>query len=228
VILVLAPAGDPGAAALVAELGPARASALSCVDLAASRSCLCHPDVGASTLTVAGACVAVGDISAVVNVLPAVVPAELTCYDAEEREYQAAELHAWLAFLLSALRCPVVNRPSSLSLTGPVLNPLGWMHRARACGLPLAGMAVCSDDPTPATTVPESRRVTVTWVLGGTAARTAAERCTARLGRSCDLVHLRAWYVVDESGQARFAGARSLPDLACERTRAALVDALPA
>jgi hypothetical protein len=225
VILVLAPAGDAGAAALVAELAPARASALSCVDLVSSHSCLRHPDFAASTLTVAGDRVAVGEISAVVNVLPAVVPAQLTCYDAAEREYQAAELHAWLAFLLSALECPVVNRPSSLSLTGPVLNPLGWMHRARACGLPLAAMAVCSEEPTAPAPVPASRRVTVTWVRG-MAARSTAERCTETLARSCDLVHLRAWYVVDDRGQARFAGARSLPDLACERTRAALVDAL--
>lgn len=178
-------------------------------------------------VTVAGNAVPVTAIRAVVNALPAVMPGSLAVYEAEEREYQAAELHAWLAYFLSALSCPVLNRPSPLSLGGPVLNPLGWLHLARAAGIPVSPVEVSSQDPPTAPAAPGSERVEVIWV-NGMSVRTAAEEYTAALARSCGLAYLNAWYDDDESGNPRLAGARSVPDLASEPTRRALIAALTA
>jgi hypothetical protein len=153
------------------------------------------------------------------------MPASLSVYDAEEREYQAAELHAWLTYFLSALSCPVINRPSALSLGGPVLNPLGWLQLARSAGIPVAPLEVKSDEPPAALAGPAPGRVEVDWV-DGLPERTPAEKHTATLARRAGVAYLKAWYDDDGSGQPRFAGARSVPDLASEDARRALIEAL--
>jgi hypothetical protein len=227
VILVIAEPGDQDAALLVAELAPRPAAAVSIVDFAAAPSCLYHPDFEASTVTVAGRSLPVRDIRAVVNALPAVLPGSLSVYEIEEREYQAAELHAWLSYFLSALSCPVINRPSTLSLGGPARGALGWLHLARAAGIPVAPVAISSDDPSGALAQPAPGRLQVTWAPGMTE-RTLAEEYTGALARRSGVAFLEAWYAEDDSGNVRFAGARSVPDLASEATRRALLAALDA
>jgi hypothetical protein len=224
VILVIAGDGDAGAEALVAELAPLPATAVGCLDFVAGRSSLRHPDFDASTLTVGGCRLSVGAITGVVNALAAVVPAALTVYDVEEREYQAAELHALLVYFLTALRCPVINRPSRLGLVGPVLNPLGWFHLARAAGLPVVVGEVTSEDPATARAAASRGNVEARWAEG-MIPRNAAEQLTAALARRCGLGYLEARYE-DGSGGLRFAGARSVPDLASRETRRALATAL--
>jgi hypothetical protein len=227
VILVIAEPGDQGAASLAAELAPLPAAAVSMVDFAAAPSCLHHPDFEASTVTVAGRSLPVREIRAVVNALPAVLPGSLSVYEIEEREYQAAELHAWLSYFLSALRCPVINRPSALSLGGPVRGALGWLHLARAAGIPVAPLAVSSDDPGGAPARPAPGRVGVIWAPG-MEERTLTEHYAGALARVSGVAFLEAWYDEDGSGNVRFAGARSVPDLASEATRRALLAALDA
>jgi hypothetical protein len=225
VILVIAEPGDQGASALVAELAPRPALAVSWVDFAAAPSCLHHPHFEDSRVTVAGAALSVAAIRGVVNALPAVIPESLDLYDATEREYQAAELHAWLSYFLSALTCTVVNRPSALSLAGPVLNPLGWLHLARAAGIPVAARVVSSDDLATARSVAADRTEPVIWV-SGMEARTAAQEHTATLARRSGVAYLEAWFEDDGAGGVRLKGASSLPDLASQRSRRAIVAAL--
>src|SRR5437016_3011803 len=110
-ILVLASLIDEAAASFARELASdAAASLVTCADLASGPLNLRHPDFDASTITVSGETIPVGRIGGIVNLLPAVFPDELIFYDEEEREYQAAEMHALLTFFLSSLGCPVLNR----------------------------------------------------------------------------------------------------------------------
>jgi hypothetical protein len=78
------------------------------------------------------------------NLLPAVFAEELSFYAEEERAYQTAELQALIVYFLSSLPCPVVNRPSTVSLTGPVQNPAAWLAVASAAGLPVARVTIAS------------------------------------------------------------------------------------
>jgi hypothetical protein len=221
VILILAPHGYEGARALVGELAPFAAAATSWLDFVAAPSSLHHPHFERSTITVGGRTVSVTDIRAVVNALPAVMPGELTVYDVAEREYQAAELHAWLTFFLTALPCLVLNRPSALSLAGPALSPLGWFHLAQKAGVPIAPTDLDSRAQAAATLAPSRAVEEATWVDGMTA-RTQAERHTAAVAHHAGVDYLTAWY----DDKLRFTGAQSVPDLASRVTRGAIVQRL--
>jgi hypothetical protein len=223
VIVILAAMRDDDTASLASEL-PARAAILTLAELAAERSCLHDPGFERSTVTVEDDEIGVGEIAGIVNLLPAVLPDALTIFDPNEREYQASELHAWLLFFLSALRCPVVNRPTPLSLNGPVQGGLGWFALARASGVPVSAVSVGSSEPD---TSPEEGDVVEVACVGGVVVSpsgTAADRNTLQLARRANLEYLSARYVRDGGTRLLFAGASSIPDARSAPDRAALAD----
>lgn len=75
------------------------------------------------------------DLSAVLNRLPAAPAGAWRHASAAEREYATAELHAFTLSWLSALVCPVRNRPAPESLGGAVLHPVVALAAAGASGL---------------------------------------------------------------------------------------------
>jgi len=64
--------------------------------------------------------------------------AELPQVRAEDRDYAAAELTAFLLAWLDACRCPVLNRPVAGSLNGPPWHPEQWALAAMRVGLAVA------------------------------------------------------------------------------------------
>jgi hypothetical protein len=210
-ILILASIADKHAVSFASEL-PRSASVLTCNDLARGPSRLFHPRFSDSTISVAGRTLRVGEISAVLNLLPAVFANELSMYPAEERTYQVAEFRALLVFFLTALACPVINRASPTSLTGTVQNPAAWLAVADAAGIPIARLAGG-----------EGPEIHVASVGGRvvTPSGTVADGYTADLARRCRVDCLRAVYRQEESG-IRFLGADSYPDIRNPQTRAAL------
>jgi len=219
-ILVLASIADTHAAAFAGEL-PGSASVLTCNDLARGPSRLFHPNFSDSTITAAGRTICVREISAVLNLLPAVFAGELSMYPAEERAYQVAELRALLVFFLSALPCPVINRATPMSLTGPVQNPAAWIALADSAGIPLARLSAGSDRKGLLRGNGPSIEVSS---IGGqvvTPSGTAADDYTRDLARRGNFDYLRALYRHEESG-IRFLGADSYPDIRSPRNRAAL------
>lgn len=234
-ILILAAWRDAANEAFAAELAPAQTTVLTYTDLACASSCLCDPGFDCSTLTLADRQLRVDAISAVVNLLPAVLPDALTVYAPEERDYQAAEMHAWLAFFLSSLDCPVVNRPTPLSLSGPAPSPLAWLALARAAGIPLAATDVDSEEVEPALAIGHDATVEVVAVGGIVVepSATLADRYTTELARRHGLAYLKASYTSKEpDGNGQRAGPRcrqvslvsatSVPDLRDARVRRAL------
>jgi hypothetical protein len=220
VILVLAEARDEHNAALAGSFGPARAAVVTPLDLAAEPSALHHPRFHDSWITAQDAHVPVGEIEAVITLIAAINPSSLACYDESEREYQAAELHAWLTFFLASLRCRVINPPSPLSLSGPVLAPFGWRRLAEQCGIPLAPMAIDSDRRT-ARCSADGVEVTV---VGGEVlepTRTVADDYALRLARHAGMIHLRA---ICRPPQWGIVHASAIPDVSRSVTRSALAE----
>jgi hypothetical protein len=227
-ILVLASIIDAAAASFAKELASeAAASLITCADLASAPLNLHHPNFDASTITVGGETVPVLDLAGVVNLLPAVFPDELIVYDEAEREYQAAEIHALLTFFLSSLACPVINRATATSLTGPFPNPLGWRQLARSSGLAVAPMELRSDAFANPFTVPADRGAIEVECLGNRViapSGTVADAQTLTLARQGGVEYLRAVYLRDASGDVRYLTVHTTPDVNSAPTRAAVAD----
>ncbi len=75
------------------------------------------------------------DLSGVLVRLSRVSPEDLPHVDSRDRDYVAAEMTAFLAALLTALRCPIFNRPTPGSLAGPAWNLQHWRRAAARDGL---------------------------------------------------------------------------------------------
>lgn len=90
-----------------------------------------------ATAVIGGQKIAVGEIRAVVTRLPWVAEHELVSITPGDRPYVASEMSAFLAFWLSDLKCPVLNRPAAGSLNGPPWRREEWLMLARRLGLPV-------------------------------------------------------------------------------------------
>lgn len=75
------------------------------------------------------------DITGVLTLLPWVFENELVDVVPEDRSYVAAEMTAFLLFWLWRLRCPVLNRPSPTSLSGPYWRREKWVSVASGAGI---------------------------------------------------------------------------------------------
>jgi hypothetical protein len=61
---------------------------------------------------------------------PAVAAEELPWIADVDRQYATAEINAFLVAWLSALTCPVLNRPTAMSLCGPAWSQAHWQVAA--------------------------------------------------------------------------------------------------
>jgi len=141
VVVVIASRLDPRARELVAHWSSAKAALLSAEDLCSAGWTFSLSDPAAGTAVVAGRRVRVAEIRGVVTRRPAVLAEELDRIEAEDREYVAAEINAFLVAWLTALPCRVFNRPTPRSLTGPGWTRLHWAAAAARAGVPWGAAA---------------------------------------------------------------------------------------
>lgn len=167
-LVILASRGDVGARALVERWASHRTALLTCEDLSVPgwRYELDAPATGWAVI--AGRRVPVAEIAGVLVRWPAIFERELVRIDPGERAYVAAEMTAFLRSWLTTLPCPVLNRPSATSLTGPSWRPEQWVHAAAHCGIPVRPVRRCvargDGRPPPAG---QGEHATVTVVGGG-------------------------------------------------------------
>jgi hypothetical protein len=135
VLAVLASGLDPSAKDLVAAWAAAGAALISAEDLSREGWAFRLGDPRSGSAVVAGRRVLVGELRAVIIRRPAMVAEELTWIDPADRAYLAAEMNAFLVAWLTALPCPVVNRPTPRSLAGPAWGPLHWAAAAARAGV---------------------------------------------------------------------------------------------
>lgn len=76
-----------------------------------------------------------GEIDAIVTLLPWVSPADLGHVAKADRDYVAHEMSAFLLAWLTELRCTVVDRPSTVSLSGCGRSGHEWAALARPLGI---------------------------------------------------------------------------------------------
>jgi hypothetical protein len=95
-----------------------------------------YSDPGArSRAILGGGAVETRSIRGVLVRWPAVLQQELTQIVAEDRAYVADEMTAFLRAWFAQLPCPVLNRPSPISLAGPGWRQEQWIHVAARLGI---------------------------------------------------------------------------------------------
>lgn len=221
-IVIVASRYDEAAQTLVAQQGLDQVALLTCADLSVPGWRYYLAAAGTSVAVIGGRKVAIEEINGVVTRLPCVSELELLDIVPADRPYVAAEMTAFLLSWLSTLRCPVINRPSPTSLSGPYWRPEQWAYVASQIGMrvqPVCRRVALAGGSTPA--VPESITVTVVGERClGQADSTVMTR-VRRLARAAN-VEMLAVRVSGSGSDATFLGADPWPDLACQE----IVDAV--
>lgn len=137
VILILASRVDDGARLLAERWCSHGARLLTPEDVASPgwRFEVGSPEQ--SVTVVGGERLCASEITGVLTRLPAVYEAELRWIEPADRQYVAAEMTVFLIAWLSALPCPVLNRPAPTGLMGPGWRPEQWVQAAASAGLPV-------------------------------------------------------------------------------------------
>lgn len=94
-------------------------------------------DPAGSCAVVDGEIVPVSSITGVLVRLAAITEQDLPVITAADRGYAAREMTAFLAYWLSSLPCPVLNRPAASGLCGPGWRGERWVLAAARLGLPV-------------------------------------------------------------------------------------------
>jgi hypothetical protein len=175
----------------------------------------------AGKAVIAGRAVSTGDLSGVLVRLPIVMPMELRHIVPEDRDYVAAEMTAFLVAWLSRISCPVINRPTPLSLCGPM-----WRKEQWACVAAQFGIRVSQQqwEPEELHKLGENRPADLTrLVIVGdrcigncTRSETSAAR---HLARAIDVTLLQLDFVAGE-----LVSATSLPSFGSAEVRDAVLN----
>ena len=99
---------------------------------------------GLATAVIGGRPVKCDEITGVLIQRPCIFEQELLHISAVDRQYVAAEMNAFLISWLSRLTCPILNRPTAMSLSGPNWRPEQWVHAAAILGIPVSPTKKCS------------------------------------------------------------------------------------
>lgn len=95
-------------------------------------------DIDNSILVANGLPVVSHEVLGVFTRLHGVLEADLPHIVPADRAYVAAEMSAFLLAWLFALKCPVLNRPTPTSLSGPYWRQEKWISTAARLGIPVA------------------------------------------------------------------------------------------
>jgi hypothetical protein len=137
VLLILTSPRDSEAPALVANWSMHQAAVLTCSDLSTTGWRYAPGDVAASSFAVAGKALPARNIAVVLTRAPTIDPTDLVDVAAGDRDYVAAEMHAFLVAWLTSLGPRVVNRPTPHCLLGPLWSPEVWVRLAATLGIPV-------------------------------------------------------------------------------------------
>jgi hypothetical protein len=210
-MIILASRYDEMASALAARWESDRVALLTPADLSVCgwRYYAGAPQAGVSVAN--GQLVRNDQIGGVLTRLRRVDGRELDHVEFEDRAYVASEMNAFLLAWVSALKCPVLNRPSPESLCGPEWRLERWVRFAAGLGVPVQPVqrdsAACS--------MPSVDSDALVTVVGGrgfgqvdTSLAGHATRIAAAAG--IDLLEVR---FTGHERDSRFLNVNLMPDL---------------
>jgi hypothetical protein len=143
---------------------------------------------------------------------------------AEDREYVAAEMDAFLASWLTRLRCPVLNRPVATSLMGPNRSRERWLLLAASAGLRPAARRSLAPGGVPASATASVTVVGRRW-MGAVAPELGAQAVCLAERAGVDLLTVQ----FDTAGRdAAFVCAELAIDVSSEEVADALLARLDA
>ena len=211
--LVLARAGDPAIQTL-RQLLPQQLVHATIADLSSSgwRSVVGRPEL--ATAAIDGRVLRAEQIAAAWCRLTTITPQDLTHLHADDREFAAGEMHAFLRAWLSQLGERVCNQPNSTSLAGPAWLPMRWRWLAARSGIPSVAPGSAAEQGEAVTVLVAGRQV-----LGTRDASLVFH--ALRLARAVRATLLAARFV--RQGEWRFASADPNPQLD-EESAAALLE----
>jgi hypothetical protein len=155
----------------------------------------------------------------VITRLPCVVEQDLAHIVSAGRAYVAAEMNAFLMSWLTALKCPLLNRPTPPCLSGPYWRREKWLATAARLGIPITPIhrhATLSGELIPK---PNSQPDGITVTIVGQKSIGAVSPLLARQARSLanmagvDLLSVRFSGPTDGSF---FVEANLWPDIAAD------------
>jgi hypothetical protein len=220
--LVLASRFDDASRALVKAWAEHDARLLTPADLSIS-GWRHDPAARRSIAVVDGGEVDAEEIDGVLTRLPSVLEHELAAVVPGERSYAAAEMTAFLTHWLATLPCPVLNRPTATSLSGPYWRRERWIHVAARAGIPVARYRRSVDLSASSALEPEGGGVDVTVI--GQQWFGPEEVLARQVRRLADLagVDLLAARFSSPEPDARLLDATPWPDLTVDGTREAVL-----
>lgn len=228
-LLVLADVRDVAAQAFVDRHRAEGARLLMPSDL--SRPGWCHRvgDPAASVAVVEGDAIPASALRGVITRLAAIAPAQLPHVAEADRDYVASEMSAFLGAWLSALACPVLNRPFVPSLSGPVWRTEQWARLALDLDIPVAPVRLTlrPGAPMPAPPPPGDACVRLD-VVGRAVLGHGHPRLRAHARRLADGAGMALLGVRFDAqdDNARFVGADRWPDLSDRSIGDAVMDCL--
>jgi hypothetical protein len=176
---------------------------------------------------IGGSTVKVSDISGVLTLRPCVFAEELAHIFAGDRAYVAAEMNAFLIAFLSKLKCPILNRPTPLCLSGPNWRLEQWVKAAASLSIPVVPVHRRITDLHAASAAlgPGAHEVTVVGgrCFGPADAGLASQARQLAKIANVDLVSF--WFRPTARG-AQFVAADLWPDLARAEIAEAVLDFL--
>jgi hypothetical protein len=134
-IVIVASRYDAPARRLKERWAGSGARLFTCEDLSVSGWRSRVTDPAHSTAVIGGLQVKQSEIRGVFTRLQWVWEGELVDIAAGDRAYVAAEMAAFLVFWLSGLTCPMLNRPTANSLSGPGWGRERWNFAASKAGM---------------------------------------------------------------------------------------------
>lgn len=137
IVLVVSSRYDDAAHDLVSKWPGQRALLLTAEDLSRPGWRCALPDDGALVGIVGERHLSKEQIAGVLTHWPRFLPVDLPDVHSRDRDFVAAEATAFLSWWLSNLSCPVLNRPSSVSLCGPVWRQEQWLAAGKSLGVPI-------------------------------------------------------------------------------------------
>lgn len=181
---------------------------------------------GASIAMVDGVRYPADCIRGVVTRLPCISGTQLPHVVPADRDYVAAEMSAFLLAWLSALSCPVLNRPQAPSLMGAGWRWEQWVRCAHGLGVPVVPLRreVRRDTPCSAAALPTLPPMTRVTLVGATPVGRGEPPLVGHARRLAAAAGASLLGLLFDGG--RLAGVELWPDLADPAIAAAVLGEL--